>query len=368
MKKILFIANNIPTPKKSANKVIISIAKFLKKQYEVDFIYPSPYVPFGFHKMEKHMGEYGIRDWKDNDFQYEVLKYLQLPTDSIKYRFIHCHATLDKYKDYDLSHAHYIMPDGYIANQLYKKYAIPYCITARKTDMNYVKRLNENSFDFKAYSNVLKGASKVFTTNLPIKKFLEKTFGVDCTILPHGIEEKYLNYSFDVNNLVITCVGEFIELKRINWLIDSFIEIDSNYHLNIIGEGKLFDFYRNKYKHSRVHFLGKVNYMEVLKSMNESSIFVLPSHNETFGRVFLEAASQGNIVIGTRNDGIYGVFREDEMLFIESKEDLYNTLKDVLEHPRHFENYATKAFERASELTWNKIIDSYSNYYTAITN
>ena len=42
-------------------------------------------------------------------------------------------------------------------------------------------------------------------------------------------------------------------------------------------------------------------------TLGQSDVFVLPSVNETFGMVYLEAMSQGCIPIGTSGEGIDGI-------------------------------------------------------------
>ena len=50
--------------------------------------------------------------------------------------------------------------------------------------------------------------------------------------------------------------------------------------------------------------------------MRESDIFILPSVNETFGMVYLEAMAQGCITICTKDDGIAGIIKDGENGFL----------------------------------------------------
>jgi len=51
---------------------------------------------------------------------------------------------------------------------------------------------------------------------------------------------------------------------------------------------------------SKVRFLGKLPHSEVMREMASCSLFCLPSWNEGFGLVYLEAMSLGKPVIGCR--------------------------------------------------------------------
>lgn len=53
-----------------------------------------------------------------------------------------------------------------------------------------------------------------------------------------------------------------------------------------------------------VRFLGRRSGTEVMNYMALSEVFVLPSWNEAFGVVYIEAMAQGKPVIGCRGEGI----------------------------------------------------------------
>ena len=67
---------------------------------------------------------------------------------------------------------------------------------------------------------------------------------------------------------------------------------------------------------SNIHFMGRKTHEEVLTQMKKSDIFILPSVNETFGQVYLEAMGCGCITIGTRNDGIDGIIKDGKNGFL----------------------------------------------------
>ena len=50
--------------------------------------------------------------------------------------------------------------------------------------------------------------------------------------------------------------------------------------------------------------------------MRQSDIFILPSEKETFGMVYLEAMGCGCITVGTKNDGIDGIIKNNENGFL----------------------------------------------------
>jgi glycosyltransferase involved in cell wall biosynthesis len=93
------------------------------------------------------------------------------------------------------------------------------------------------------------------------------------------------------------------ELKNKNWV------------LKIIGSGNLQETYQKKSEalgfSNKVKFLGKVDETTLIKSYQESDIFILPSINkhEAFGLVLTEAMACGVPVIASELPGVRSVFR-----------------------------------------------------------
>ncbi len=53
-----------------------------------------------------------------------------------------------------------------------------------------------------------------------------------------------------------------------------------------------------------VKFIGEVSHYKLMEYMASCDIFSLPSQNEGFGVVYLEAMAQGKPVIGCQGEGI----------------------------------------------------------------
>ena len=78
-----------------------------------------------------------------------------------------------------------------------------------------------------------------------------------------------------------------------------------------------------------IHSLNVIVNDEVIKNMRESDIFILPSVNETFGMVYLEAMASGCITVCTKNDGIAGIIKDGENGFLTEPENINETLKKI---------------------------------------
>ena len=115
-----------------------------------------------------------------------------------------------------------------------------------------------------------------------------------------------------------------------------------------------------------ISYLGELSEQQVSETLKQSDIFLLPRSTETFGLVFLEAAAKGNVIIGYKNSGVDGVFEnEKNAFFINSKRQLIEVLKQIITNKK-INYYKEKANHRVKELTWEKVIKLYKNYYENI--
>jgi len=80
-----------------------------------------------------------------------------------------------------------------------------------------------------------------------------------------------------------------------------------NFNYTVIGDGPMMNSLMESASrlglNEHVHFMGRQNHDTVIEFMKKSDIFILPSYNEAFGVVYLEALACGCAVIGVRTQG-----------------------------------------------------------------
>lgn len=155
-------------------------------------------------------------------------------------------------------------------------------------------------------------------------EYMKKTF-----VAPSGINEEMITkreWSNSEKIKVLTC-GQFIKRKNIDKVILACENLD-NVELTIIGSGKLEK--QLKKLSQKPIFMGQIPHDEVLKKMQESDIFILPSKNETFGMVYLEAMASGCITICSKDDGIDGIIKDEVNGFV-CEDNITEVLKKVIE-------------------------------------
>ena len=370
--KILYVASNIPTPKRKSNKVVMTIAHKLSKWFDISVMHPSEFAPFPINLLNKYKNIVGKQSWEDDGITVKPFKYIRLF--GKKNAFLLLPFYDKRIKQYvkrfgmpDLVHAHFALPDGYFAYLISTIYHIPYFISFRKTDIGFLNLPNECNAKKRMFE-VLMNASCIIVHNASQQEILSK-HGFNSILMAHGIEESFCKPKESINNsknITITTIGELIPQKQIDWVINAVKDYKGGktITLKIAGEGPM----RQKWESissSSINFLGQIKHDRISELLQQSDIFALPSVNETFGLVFLEAAAHQNAVIATKGTGIWGHFLDDdEMLYCNSYDSFCTELYRLIDDDNLRNHIAQKAYERASNCyTWDKIIEKYATLY-----
>lgn len=111
-----------------------------------------------------------------------------------------------------------------------------------------------------------------------------------------------------------------------------------------------------------VRFLGYLDNQTAIREMAKSRFFVMPSHPEGFGIVYLEAMAAGCITIGTEGEGIADVIRSGENGFLvppDDPESIAAVIDWCLAHPVEASAIAERGQETARNLTWAHNAEQY---------
>lgn len=372
---ILYIAKNIPTPQKKTNRIVFDIAHHLSGDFNIDFLFPKEIVPFWLKNNPRFAYLYKLKKWTFEGFEILSIPYIKLPFQLMQYWPLCClprklKLYVKKNGNPDLVHAHYLFPDGYMAYLLFKKYGIPYVLTFRNQDKQYLELLSPNNMDYKKAKRIINSASQVLVPNGGYQEFVESTFNVVCTIIPHGIEKEVFQQE-DIANikefLSILSVADGLKTKNVDWVIRAFRSYRGNQLIKLFLAGdvcKREDIIELSQEDDRILLLGKIPRENVLKRMKEGDIFALPSCKETFGLVYLEAAATRNAIIGYKNEGVWGVFEDNkEMLFCSGFEQFETQLHRLIDDDKQREMLVQNSYEKATSMTWKNVQNRYKEVY-----
>lgn len=365
--KLLYIASLLPVGSKEQNNIILSIAKKIKsRDINLKFIHPNPLTPRILKKFRK-LKKYTLpKNTKIDEFDVEVMPYIVLPNASFAGVFDQTLSLLnkkklDKYKNYNHTHAHYCIPDGVISYYLWKKFKIPYTITLRATDTKFFR--GKKIFSRKLQKKILNSAKNIHVLSPSIlNEFLELKESKKVRVIPHGIEIPRNKIKKESGSKIIT-VSALIKRKNVDWIINAVNKIDDA-ELKIIGKGPL----RKKLESissKKIVFSGKIAHKKVMNELRESNIFALPSYGETFGIAYIEAISQLNAVIAMRGTGIDGLFTDKEVVFCTNKKDFERKLKSLIRNKSKQRELRENAIKKLNKNFDKKnIINKYLELYT----
>ena len=227
------------------------------------------------------------------------------------------------------------------------------------TDLKYY---NKKGIEFIEYLN--KNFKSVYCRSKSIYDQFKNT-GINNLkedIIYSGVNVKSLSINKNFNNKYqIIYVGKLIKRKNLDILLKALANINKDiWELTVIGEGPNMKKYKeltNKLGiNNQVNYINNIPKEEVLKYMEASDIFCMPSINETFGLVYLEAMSKGCITIGTKNEGIDGIIIDKENGFLINPDvnELEKLLKDIiyldLKEKQRLSNNAFKTALKYNEL------------------
>lgn len=294
--------------------------------------------------------------------------------------------SIDLY-DCDMIHAHTLFSDGAVAYGLYKKYKKPYIVAVRNTDLNvfFKYMLWERPLGY----NILKYASKIVLISHANKKQLYKIipqslikkidFKVE--IIPNGINDFWLTNInkkdiIDPTNVRLTYVGDICANKNIDGTLKAISNICKEYNVfyTVIGDNKNENnnYLKKIRKKSEIIPFFKIEERCKKEKLihyfrNDTDIFIMNSHKETFGLSYIEALTQGLPIIYTKDQGIDGFFEEGFVGYhakSTSIEDISNAIKKVIkEYNSLSNNIKGLNFDR---FDWGKISMKYTSIYDCI--
>ena len=217
---------------------------------------------------------------------------------------------------------------------------------------NELTKAYMNAFKIACRSEVLREKFLKLFPQLKAKTFVAYS-GIEADIIKKGMWQKK-----EDKIKILTCAN-LIKRKNIDKVILACKYIE-NAELIIVGDGCEMQRLR-KIADKKVQFTGYLPHNEVIEKMREADIFVLPSENETFGMVYLEAMASGCITVGLENEGISGIIKNGENGYLCKPDNI----KSVLEQIINFQNknqILDNAYNTVKNYTKDKAGKNYLNY------
>jgi teichuronic acid biosynthesis glycosyltransferase TuaC len=284
--------------------------------------------------------------------------------------------------EFDLIHAHFIWPWGYIGVKLKeKKFEVPVIITGHGYDVYDLPFRNNRYFEM--VREILNSANRIITVSHSNFKFIKKLeIKTKTEVIPNGFNSK-LFYPIDsrnckevlglpVNKRIILTVGHLRKVKGHEYLIEAMKKIvkkRGDILCIIVGDGSLRGKLEKQIKKLNlgdyVKLVGAKPHDEIPYWMNACDIFVLPSLSEGNPTVMFEVLACGKPFVGTKVGGIPEIITsEDYGLLCEpaNPEDLAENILVALEKEWDSE----KIRKYAEQFSWENIAKKIVGVYEEV--
>jgi glycosyltransferase involved in cell wall biosynthesis len=293
-----------------------------------------------------------------------------------------------KGKRYDLIHAHYVFPSGWLALLFKRLLGSKLVVTAHGGDID--KMPKKNKWIFKQTQKVLQNSDHIIAVGEALRDEIVSDFKVDAskiTVMSMGVNrqvfapsdksqaQNQLNLSPDRKHLLY--VGNIIEAKGLLELIRAYNgakEKAQHLELHLIGAPKQESFKKQLQDVIReeniegVQFHGPKTQKEVALWMSAADLFVLPSYIEGFGLVAVEAMSCHTPVVGTDVGGLSYLLKDNHGVLVKPKDiaSLQHGIQTVLDDPSLERVLITNGEKRAKENDQSQLLNKLQEIYTKI--
>jgi glycosyltransferase involved in cell wall biosynthesis len=267
-------------------------------------------------------------------------------------------------KQYDIIGTHSVEPIGYPLMKVCKEKNIPYVITLHGSDINcidhyttiYKNKIIEaiNNANIAFYvSNSLKDVAKSKGCNISNAYIVPN--GINLTEFPLKTSV-YHKQKLNLKGNVIGFIGNLYQVKRADSLPRIFHELyllDPELEFVVIGDGPLRKSIENevRLREFNVNFYGRVSPSLINFYLASMDVLIIPSRNEGWPCVILEAFATGVNVVGSNNGGISEVIK-DHGFIVDDGHDFDKRFAAQVYHTIKNKKASNELIEYASKFDW----------------
>lgn len=285
--------------------------------------------------------------------------------------------------DVSLIHASTLFSDGGLAYNAHREFGIPYVVAVRSTDVDDFGRLMPHTWP--SARRILMAAERIYFISealrrefksLPWVHSLWKKIRDKCILRPNGIDDFWLQHvrREQPRGQGIIYLGELLHRKNIVRLIEAVQALReespfADLTLTLIGKQKGDKPTEEAMRLNRdfvVYHEPIYDKPMLMDYLRRAALFAMPSWDETFGLVYVEALSQNLPILYSRGTGVDGMFGEQRPVGVgvesHSVEQIREALREMLTHPERYSN-AQVDFSR---FEWSGIAESYLKDYVEI--
>ena len=281
---------------------------------------------------------------------------------------------LARQNNYDIIHAHFIVPTSPLARWLSRKTGIPYIVTCHGSDVpghNRQRFVWIHKLIFPFWKQLAQKADRLVSPSNALKQLIRHISPqTEVTIIPNGLDVAHFDTTTPKQQSILLC-SRLLGFKGFQYVIEAVKDLALDWHVHIIGEGPYRDTLEKLAEGSQtpITFHGWLNRdgLKFRQLYETSAIFVFPSETENFPTVLLEAMSAGCAIITSTAGGCPEVVG-DAALFVEPKnpDAIRECILSLIESPEKQQALSASAIDRAQQFTWPKIAQQYTDLYKSL--
>jgi len=391
--RVLIVSHMFPNAANpTAGCFVAEPVKEIRKHCDVAIVAPLPAVPRIMRKYKRHWNGFWNTPFHETIAGVEVYrprffclpKNASLLLDGFFYK-VGIQKTVEQlFRNFriDLLHVHCAVPDGFGVLLLNRKYRLPVVLSIHGRDIYSVAP--KSRLHRRLVGSVLARADKVVVASEKVQELILQSFpriakpaliryGVDAALFAPG-DAAPVGAKSPSNAATLLTVGYLIARKNHRAVISAVARLKKDYpgiRLKIAGsgpeEGKLRSLCAELGVSENIEFLGLCSRERVKQLMAECDLFVMPSWDEAFGVVYIEAMSQGKPVIGSRGEGIADTVTEGETGFLvdpRNVDELTEKIRLLIEDAELAARVGAAGRDLVlREFTWQKNVDRLLEIY-----
>lgn len=283
---------------------------------------------------------------------------------------------LAKKKQYDIVHAHFIIPTSPLARWIRNATGIPYVVTCHGSD---VPGYNPDRFSLVHkllmpwWKKLISSTDQLISPSSWLKQLIQKRCPeVDIQCIPNGFNQTNFDTTKERTKSILLC-SRLLPRKGFQYAIQAIKEKTLDWQINIIGDGPYKTALEQLAEGSKIpiRFWGWLDREDPqLKELYETSeIFIFPSEAENFPTVLLEAMSAGPVIITSNVSGCPEVVGNAALLVPpRDPEAIATNLLRLINDASLRQSLRQAGLDRVQEFSWQNVTRKYLNCFEQVIN
>jgi len=276
--------------------------------------------------------------------------------------------------EYDIIHAHFIVPTGIIASALSALYNIPFILTPHGTDVpgyNPDRFLSAHRTILPLWRRIVQSASAITSPSAYLANLIaQHEPNVNIRVIPNGVDTTRFDPSrTKKKRMLIT--SRLFKRKGIQHFLTALQEVEADWPVVITGDGP----YRSELEKQAksidhdIEFVGWVSLDRLETLLETSAVYVFPSCHENCPIALLEAMASGNAIIAANEGGTAEVINGAGVTVDpQTPISFADKIDQLIESEEYQQKLRNSAMNRArTTYDWEKVVDTFQELLNRVS-